>query len=121
MGNKGTVYRAGLRVRPYRTESPLAVTDDDPTPVSDVVVVELGFRATSMAREPDSVIITETTRRIPAGCGDQRTRARAADSWSWMTGRTEGCRFPGGTLQPYAGRWTSETRNSRRESRARES
>src|SRR6266487_4677110 len=43
-----------------------------------------------------------------AASGRSSAGSRANCLWSWMTGRTRWCRFPGGTRRPCVARWTFE-------------
>src|SRR5882757_5033119 len=64
--------------------------------------------STASWRMPVSCGCTASMWSTSAASGRSSAGSRASCSWSWMTRRTRWCRFPGGTRQPCAGRWTSE-------------
>jgi sigma-54 dependent transcriptional regulator, acetoin dehydrogenase operon transcriptional activator AcoR len=93
--------RDQYRVDPHLAEAPVAVAETDRTVEHDVVFVELGFCAASLAHELANlggiVTVTDATGRILAEWGDQATLARATASnlapwfcWSECAAGTNG-------------------------------
>lgn len=76
--------RDQYRVDPFLTRAPAATAEVDHPLEHDIVFVELGFRAASVAHEVNNrggvVTVTDATGRILSQWGDSATRAHAADA-----------------------------------------